>query len=135
MIYFKIQELSKSETAEKNGIDNTPGITEIFNMVSLVDNVLDPLRIEVGEPIIVTSGYRCDALNKLVGGADNSQHKYGQAADITLQDKTRNKLLYDKLLDHYKFDQLIWEKGTDEYPDWVHVSFSGNNRHQVLRIK
>ena len=134
MKYFTIQELTKSATASRKGINNTPDESVKRNLNLLVDNILDPLREAWGEPIIVTSGYRCGRLNKAVGGAAKSQHMYGQAADIrTVSDKpSDNKKLFDLIRElKLLYDQLI-----DEYNyNWVHVSYSSRNRRQILHIK
>jgi len=134
MKYFTISELTKSATASRRKIDNTPSAAVIANLTALVDNILDPLREAWGAPIIVTSGYRCVRLNAAVGGVKTSQHTLGQAADIrTVSDKPAdNKRLFDlivKLGLHY--DQLIDEYGYN----WVHVSYSSRNRRQILHIK
>lgn len=134
MKYFTINELTKSATASRRGIDNTPSSTIKANLTELVDNILDPLREAWGSPIIVTSGYRCQQLNKAVGGAKSSQHVYGQAADIrTVSDKpSDNKKLFDLILKlNLPYDQLIDEYGYN----WIHVSYSPRNRKQILHIK
>ena len=132
--YFSIAELTKSSTAIKKKINNTPTKEVENNLNQLIDNILDPLREAWGQPIIVGSGYRCEALNKAVGGAANSQHKLGQAADIhTKSDSVEdNKKLFE-LIKQLKlpFDQLI-----NEYNyNWIHVSYSPRNRRQILNIK
>ena len=83
MKYFTIRELTKSNTAVRKGINNTPNSTIINSLTELINNVLDPLREKWGAPIKVSSGYRCPALNRAIGGATNSQHMKGEAADIT----------------------------------------------------
>ena len=134
MKYFTIEELTKSPTAKRRGIDNTPNESVKKNLNHLVDKILDPLREAWGAPIIVTSGYRCGKLNRAVGGATGSQHMYGQAADIrTVSDKpSENKKLFD-LIQKLKlpYDQLIDEYGYN----WVHVSYGPKNRRQILHIK
>lgn len=134
MKYFTIKELTKSDVAKRNKINNTPTIQEEANLVALVKNILDPLREAYGRPIIVTSGYRCERLNKLVKGSKTSQHRFGQAADIrTIEDTVEeNKKLFDLVQKlNLPYDQLI-----DEYNyDWVHVSYSPRNRKQILHIK
>ena len=132
--YFSIAELTKSSTAIKKKINNTPTKEVEKNLNQLIDNILDPLREAWGQPIIVGSGYRCEALNKAVGGAAHSQHKLGQAADIhTKSDSVEdNKKLFE-LIKQLKlpFDQLI-----NEYNyNWIHVSYSPRNRRQILNIK
>lgn len=132
--FFTIQELTKSTTAQQKGIKNIPSKEQEQNLIALIENILDPLREAYGGPIIVTSGYRCSALNKAVGGAKNSQHMTGQAADIRTVKDTRaeNKKLFD-LIQKLKlpFDQLIDEHNLD----WVHVSYSNRNRREVKTIK
>ena len=132
MKYFTITELTKSLTAIRRNIDNTPSEGIKKSLTALVDNILDPLREAYGKPIIVTSGYRCDKLNKAVKGAASSQHVKGEAADIrTLQDTpAENKKLFDLIIQlKLPFDQLI-----NEYNyDWVHVSFGPRMRGQKLQ--
>lgn len=91
--YFTVAEMVKSETADRRGIDNRLPKALICNVNGLIDNVLDPLREAYGKPITVTSGYRCEALNKAVGGSKTSEHMKGMAADIvgTPNTKSENK--------------------------------------------
>ena len=129
MIYFTLQELCYSTTAQANGINNTPNATQRNALTALVDTVLDPLRREWGKPILVNSGYRCPALNKAVGGVASSQHLRGEAADITTGSPETNKQLYDLAIAlRLPFDQLIGERGYT----WLHISHkpTGYNRHQ-----
>lgn len=135
MKHFTLNELTRSATAAKQGIDNTPDATVVRNLTSLVDNVLDPLRERFGKAIFVNCGYRCATLNAAVGGAKNSQHLYGEAADITAKNQADNAELFRIIKDTLPFDQLIWEKGNDRFPAWVHVSYVREQRRQVLRIK
>lgn len=126
--YFTLRELTASPTARRMGIDNTPTPKIVANLQQLVDNVLDPLRMHWGRPIVVTSGYRCPKLNKAVHGAANSQHIYGQAADIRTTSDSRedNMRLLRMLLDvGLPFDKLIAEFVDEKgRPDWIHVSFA-----------
>ena len=134
MQYFTLNELTKSDTAIRKGIDNTPNSEQIENLEALVNYILDPLRKYYGKPIIITSGFRCKLLDSAVGGSKTSDHMTGCAADIrSVQDtKEENKKLFDLALKlNLPFDQLI-----DEYNyDWVHISYSPKNRRQVLHIK
>jgi len=135
MKYFTIEELTKSETANKLKIDNTPNEKVKENLTALVDNVLDPLRELYGKPIYVNSGYRCEKLNKIVGGVANSQHATGEAADIEGYNRSvnENKKLFNLILtSDLPFDQLINENNFA----WVHVSYkkNGKNRRQVLKL-
>ena len=120
MKYFKMQEFGC-----KCGKCHLPSEV-IENLNALVECVLDPLRERYGKPIYVTSGYRCPKHNKEVSGAYNSQHMYGEAADIHCDD---NKKLAKLIVEQGKFDQLIL------YPTFLHVSYKryGTNRHSVLR--
>lgn len=128
MKYFTIEELTRTNTGIKNDI--TPD--SLYNIMTLVKKVLDPAREAYGAPIIVNSGYRSPEVNTAIGGAKNSQHCKGEAADITCAD---NMKLFEILLD-MEFDQLIYEHGDDNQPSWIHVSYrEGNNRQQVLRSK
>lgn len=130
--------LSKNFTLEemcvtRANIANRPTQDNINNLGLLVREVLQPLRDLVGFPIRVNSGFRSPLVNKSVGGVPTSQHVKGQAADIVSQN---NKLLFDTIHEELLFDQLIWEKGNDLQPDWVHVSYkSQGNRNEVLKFK
>lgn len=136
MKYFSIEELTASTEARKMGIDNTPTSEVIANLTALVEAVLDPLRERYGHPIIVSSGYRCPRLNKAVGGAETSQHVKGEAADIYVADAKGRAELFSIIYYLLPYDQLIWERGTDEAPAWIHVSYrEGNNRRECLRTK
>lgn len=131
MKYFSIEEMTKSNTATAKGIDNTPDQTITDNLTKLIEAVLDPLREWYGKPIIVNSGYRCEALNKAIGGAKSSQHMLGEAADITVGSKEENEKLFDYIKDNLEFDQLINESDFS----WVHVSYrEGRLRKQVLEL-
>lgn len=132
MKYFTIHELTRSATAKRLGIDNTPTTAIRANLEALGKNILDPLREAWGAPIIVTSGYRSIKLNKAVGGAKNSQHIYGQAADIrTVSDKREDNMkLLRKLIElELPFDKLIAEYvDSSGRPDWIHVSYAPARR-------
>lgn len=130
--HFNLEEFVDSPTAIRLNINNTPHQTEINNICALVEKVLEPARRKYGSPIIVNSGYRCEALNKAVGGANKSQHLTGQAADITTGSREKNKILFNIIRYYFCFDQLINESNFA----WVHVSFNlyGKNRMQVLNL-
>jgi hypothetical protein len=126
--------MSKSTTAIRLGIDNTPSDIVITNLLELCEHVLQPLRDHIGESIKISSGYRSPKLNKKIGGSATSQHCFGQAADISCGERTAELFYYIK--NNLIFDQLIWEFGDDSNPDWVHVSYSSiKNRKQCLRAK
>lgn len=131
MKHFTIKELSHSDTALAKGIDNFPTAEAISNLTKLVDNILDPLREKYGKPIRVSSGYRSAILNRSVNGATSSQHRLGEATDITVGSKEENQKLFEIIKSELPFDQLIDEKDFS----WVHVSFrEGRNRKQVLKL-
>lgn len=125
--YFTLAELIRSETAERRGIDNMPGQIEIDNLKRLCAKVLDPMREALG-PVHATSGYRCPALNTLVGGQPNSQHIGGNAADFWVSGHTLDEV-FAWAREHLEFDQLI-----REFPPngWVHVSYALPLRGEVL---
>lgn len=131
-----MEELYASATAMAKGINNKPSVQQMINLVYLCAFVLEPLRVAMNEPIKIGSGFRCQALNKAVGGVYNSQHMKGQAADLCIDgDYQKGRKWFNYIRDHLPFDQLIWEhnsKGTY----WVHVSFVypdfGKNRHKVI---
>lgn len=135
-MHFTIEELYASETARKLGIDNTPSVQKMIHLVYLAAYVLEPLRVAMNRPIKIGSGYRCEKLNKLVGGVYNSQHMKGQAVDICIDgDMEFGKRIFNYIKDHLPFDQLIWEHNkAGTY--WVHVSFIfpdfGRNRKNVI---
>lgn len=141
MKYFTIKELCNSATAERKGIDNTADGEVIIRLSQLVQNVLDPLREEWGEPIIVTSGYRSPELNVAVGGAKNSAHLRGEAVDIVSGGNRRRGNVYNMLLGktivrQLPFDKVIFEDcyGDTLRCDWIHVSYSiDGNRGIILR--
>lgn len=133
--YFTIAEMMRSETAQKKRIDNKIPKDCLGNVLQLIERVLDPLREAYGKPIIVTSGYRCPALNKAVGGSPTSDHMTGCAADIvgTPNRPEENKHLFYLIQSlGLDFDQLIDEKNGS----WVHVSFRSfrENRNQILAM-
>lgn len=128
---FTLNELIYSTTAEKNKIANTPSQPVIKNLKALCENVLQPLRNNLGCPIVITSGFRCAVLNKRVGGASNSQHLYGQAADLVVPQKNL-KDVFNYIKSHLPYDQLLYEYNkTDK---WIHVSYraDGHNRKQAI---
>jgi hypothetical protein len=131
---FTLAELCNSATAKRFGINNNPDDKVIKNLELLAKNILQPIRDHFDKAIHIVSGYRSPGLNKKVGGASNSQHLIGQAVDID-NDNTdiSNAEIFNYIKENIKFDQLIWEFGNDESPDWVHVSYSAKPRKQILR--
>lgn len=135
MKYFTFTEFERSSTATRYGIDNTMPESAKKNVVALVDNVLDPLREAWGKPLRVGSGYRSPELNKAVGGVAASQHMSGQAADINTGSREDNRKLFQLAIDlGLPFDQLIWEKGDNTGPDWLHISYGPRNRRKAFKL-
>ena len=132
MKYFTLKELTRSETAQSLGIDNTPPSSAVQALHELVDHVLDPVREAWGDPIHVNSGYRCPELNNAVGGAPNSQHQRGEAADITVGSQAGNRRLLALIKRlNLPYDQLIDEKDCR----WIHVSHRpGHNRRLFMKF-
>lgn len=128
MKYFTFKEMIKSNTAKSKGLDNIPTWDEIDNLKKLIETILDPLREWYRAPIIVNSAYRCEALNKAVGGVPTSFHRYGCAADITAGNKTENEKLFNYIKDNLPFTELGWEgNGT-----WLHVAWTGSNDKEIF---
>jgi zinc D-Ala-D-Ala carboxypeptidase len=136
--HISYKEGIKSNTATRLGIKNTPDDYQITNMVNIGVNVFEPLRKYVGGPIRINSFYRCEKLNRAIGGSSRSQHCEGRAIDLddTLGHKT-NAEMYKYIKDNLSFDQLIWEFGDDTNPDWIHVSYvhPDENRKRCLRAE
>jgi hypothetical protein len=136
--HLSLAEVTRSETAKRNGVSNMPTEAHIANFKLLAEKVFEPIRMHFGKPIHISSGYRSAALNKAVGGSSSSQHCKGEAIDIDMDGSAHgitNKMVFDYIKDNLQFDQLIFEFGTDVNPDWVHVSYSstGKQRKQILR--
>ena len=125
-----------SITATRLGINNTPGDDQLHFMEIIAEKVFEPLREWVGGPIKINSFYRCPELNKAIGGSATSQHCKGQAMDIddTLGRAT-NAEMFHWIKENLDFDQMIWEFGDDDNPDWVHVSYVSEekNRNRCLK--
>ena len=138
MKHFNLSEFFRSSTAEKNGIKNEPSSDEkatiVRNINLLVDNVLDPVRDMVNTPIMITSGYRCPQVNRLVGGVDNSQHMSGCAADFHVQGFAPSMMyqVFLYIFNTMEFDQLIYYRSKNI----IHVSYVENsNRHEAFLKK
>lgn len=128
---FTLEELLRSETASRKNVSEqwTPSDAVKDNLKKLCDNVLEPLRSFVGKPLIITSGYRCKRVNKLVGGSPTSQHTEGKAADFHVSVMTVESLFKFIINLDLEFDQII-----QEFDAWVHISFNaGKNRNEFLR--
>jgi zinc D-Ala-D-Ala carboxypeptidase len=134
---LSLAEVTKSITAKRLGIDNTPDDWTTENLRQIALNVFQPVRDYFGVPIYVSSGYRSEALNKAIGGSKRSQHIQGRALDLDADvfGVCSNADIFRYILNNLEFDQLIWEFGNEDNPDWVHVSFfrDGDKRGRCLR--
>lgn len=130
--HLTLDECVDSHVAEERGLDNTPPAEAIEALKALAKFCFEPLRIEFGAPIAITSGFRSPALNRTVKGALDSQHMRGEALDMICADNLR---LFEIAKEQANFDQLIYERGDDKCPAWVHISYSfkGANRGEILR--
>ena len=125
-----------SRTATRLNINNEPDEDQMYYMQLLAEEVFEPLRAYVGGPIKINSFYRSRQLNKAIGGSVKSQHCRGQAMDIDdTFGRMSNAEMYEFIKEHLDFDQMIWEFGDDENPDWVHVSYVSpqQNRNRCLK--
>lgn len=136
--HLDLAELIRSESSKRKGIDNTPSADVIDNLKKIAENVFEPIRNNFRVPIIISSGFRCIKLNESIGGADSSQHVKGEAIDIDMDgtpNGVSNAMIFHYIKDKLDFDQLIWEFGNNENPDWCHVSYShtGKQRKEILK--
>ena len=128
---FSLNEMCRSNTARVRGLPNVPNAEQVKNLKHLCENVLQPLRDHLGKPVVINSGFRSQAVNMAVGGAKNSQHTKGEAADIKCKDYPYAKKIYAWIMDNLEFDQLILERNGNAV--WVHVSYrAGKNRQQAF---
>lgn len=134
---LSLNEMLRSETAKRKGIENLPNENHIENMRLLAENVFQPIRACFRSPIYISSGFRSEKLNIAIGGSETSQHCEGEAMDID-NDYTsvKNVDIFNFIRNNLDFDQLIWEYGDDKNPAWVHVSYKKTgNRREVLRVE
>ena len=134
--HISYKEATRSATALRLGIENIPNEYQLQNMEMLAKKVFEPLREAVDAPIKINSFFRCEELNKAIGGSSKSQHCQGRAIDIDdIYGHVSNAFMYYYIKDNLDFDQLIWEFGTDDSPDWVHVSYvdEDSNRKRCLK--
>lgn len=128
--YFTLEEMTRSQAASRNGISNQPNNVQLDALKGLVRNVLDPLREAVGRPVNVNSGFRNEAVNRLVGGSKTSQHRFGEAADIVVPGMSVTTVIQIMRDLKLPFDQVI-----DEFGSWVHVSYGPRQRRQALKAR
>lgn len=136
--HLDLSEVTRSDSAKRKGISNEPTPEHLENFKKLAENIFEPIRKHFGVPIHLSSGYRSKALNAAIGGSATSQHCTGEAIDIDMDGSANgvtNKMVFDYIKANLNFDQLIFEFGTKDAPDWVHVSYesTGKQRKQVLR--
>ena len=134
MKFFSIAEMTKSDTAKRLGIDNTPSDSIKKNLTLFINTVLDPIREDWGSPIIVSSGYRCPELNKAVGGVKTSGHMYGYCADLQVKGDLRkfSNFVIEWMKEHQmKWDQIIWEKSGNV--TWLHFCWIGKDGKQRMK--
>lgn len=134
--HVSFKEGVKSNTALRRGIDNTPNRYEQTNMEVTAEKIFEPLREWVGGPIKINSFYRCEELNRAIGGSSRSQHCEGRAIDLddTFGYKT-NAEMFEYIRNNLSFDQLIWEFGDDNNPAWVHVSYVSEDQNRLRVMK
>ena len=136
--HVSYKEGTHSVTAIRLGVDNTPNDEQLNNMELVAEKVFEPLREWVSGPIKINSFFRCPELNKAIGGSGKSQHCHGQAIDIDDNyGHATNAEMYYWIKDNLDFDQMIWEFGDDDNPNWVHISYVSpeENRNRCLRAK
>jgi hypothetical protein len=136
--HVSYKEGTRSITAIRKGIDNKPNDYQLTNMEAIAHNIFEPLREWVDGPIKINSFFRSPELNTAIGGSSNSQHCQGRALDIddTYGHKT-NAEMYEYIKANLSFDQMIWEFGTNDNPDWVHISYvsEDENRNRCLKAE
>lgn len=131
--YFTYEELIRSETATQYNIDNTPDFKSELNIYNVLIPRLNQIREEWGHPIYVNSGYRCEKLNKKVGGSKKSSHMKGLAVDITTGNRESNKRLFNLIRAKFQFDQLIDEQNYS----WIHIGYKPDKKDErniILRL-
>lgn len=134
--HITYNEACHSFTAKRLGIANTPSEYQMWNMVVLATEIFEPLRAWVGGPIKINSFFRSPDLNQAIGGSTKSQHCEGRAIDLDdVYGHKTNAEMFEYISKNLDYDQLIWEFGDDNNPDWVHVSYVDNdtNRKRNLR--
>lgn len=136
---LSLAEVTKSSTAKRLGIDNNPTPEHLENLKLVAKHIFQPIREHFKKPINVSSGYRSKALNDATpGSSPTSQHCTGEALDLDQDEMNTgitNKMVFEYIKNNLNFDQLIWEFGNDQNPDWVHVSYesTGRQRKQILK--
>ena len=138
--HLSIAEITRSDSAKRHGIDNTPTAEHLENFKLLAEKVFEPIRAHFGVPIFISTGYRSKALKDFIKGSLSSQHCKGEAINIDMDGSNgdvTNRMVFDFIKNKLDFDQLIWEFGTDFNPDWVHVSYTktGNRKQKLKAVR
>ena len=137
--HLSLSEVTRSDSAKRHGIDNTPTDEHLENFKLLAEKVFEPIRAHFGVPIHISSGYRSQALNKFIKGSLSSQHCKGEAIDIDMDGTSggvTNKMVFDFIVANLEWDQVIAEFPENGNPAWVHVSYvKSGNRKQILVAK
>ena len=134
---LSLNEVIKSNTAERRGIDNNPNETHLANLKYLAEQVFQPIRDHFGVPIYISSGYRSPALNEVIGGSPRSFHSHGMALDLDQDGRNKgvsNADVFFFIKENLPFSELIWEFGTEDNPNWVHVAIA-KGRESEKKIK
>ncbi len=134
--HISYKEAVHSNTAKRRGIENKPNDDQLYNMAKVAHNIFEPLRLYVGGAIKINSFFRSEELNKAIGGSTKSQHCQGCAIDIDdIYGHKSNYEMFEYIRENLDFDQLIYEFGDADNPDWVHCSYVSKkeNRNRVLR--
>ena len=129
------REATHSDTAKRLNIKNDPTEDHLVNMILIAEKVFEPLREWCEHPIKINSMYRSEALNTALRGSKSSQHRIGQALDLDTLGEKSNADLFNYISEHLSYDQLIWEAGTDDDPDWIHVSYVNEEKNRKQRMK
>ena len=135
---FSLNELTRSYQAEKHGVINKPSQENVESLKNLCVKILQPLRDFYGKPIVVSSGFRCKTLNRLVGGATSSQHLKGEAADLVFPNFSVAVDWMHFIVHNCNFDQMLLEQNRRSGAKWLHVSCCrdvSHNRHEIKIIQ
>lgn len=133
---FTLSELTYSSTANANKVNNTPDRWELENLKKLCNEVLQPIRDKWDDSIFINSGFRNPIVNRLVKGSTSSQHLKGEAADITVGSKSRNKKLFDMIVQMMENEEITVGQLIDEKDySWIHISLPYKRVNQILHLK
>ena len=134
--HISYKEATYSRTATRLNIDNKPNDEQLKNMKLIAEEVFEPLRMWVGGPIKINSFFRSPKLNTAIGGSSKSQHCHGQAIDLDdTFGRATNAEMFEFIKKHLDFDQMIWEFGDDDNPNWVHISYVSEEKNRNRWLK